>query len=882
MMNMSRRSASTMIMISVLLLAPLTLTTGEQAANGLEMIIEIEEPANNLYHSSNSPLELTVKIQNHGDVVREMEYNPACPFDLIISNNEWEWNLDDTRICPEQRRAFAIQPGQTRVLDTWGWDWDDVPSGVMTLEFEQPQSQLVAITNLNYHKAMDMPENLQLNSILGETIGTQIGHTNEMPAMIKISLSNKGTLPLEIPFDSNCAIEMNIDETYKRITDISCGTGILQPGNDIELGWVDWDFDGSSEGLHSIEFGMTGIRNAASTINTQLTYNPGKLSTNSLIPTVTADISNSMTWYFSLENTDDIRSKLHVETSCTTQMHVISPKGEIIYNTREILDCTSSGIEFTIPPRDSYVLSAGTWDLLDQFGCELENGLHLLVVSQPEYGLVANYPFNYSGNETGALCKTANQDMSDVYFSVNDLQVINPDTSNEHLTFDINLQNLGEDEFEIYWPTTCALEMTLSLVAEDTQEIRRVWNEGCSDVLVGQTMLLDDSSSHQWGGIDVPFTENDEPLEDGNWVITIKTNSIPELSTVAAHKYDGFHNSDVTIAPDQEIVEVIDDNTEVDLLSPVITIVGNWHYVTTSNQGCWLITDNLGKEWVLISNVHDGGWSPHPGMSGTYQIEQVDSLGDCSTWDGVVILNTITEQSIQISPEILSPSPSNSVETPSELIVENAPTAAAVVATTSLSIMILLYVGNTEWIRIPALQIGMGMMGMIKRSREHDGDYQRGRIMGYLAANPGVHFRALLGALGMSNGQLTHHLKNLQNNEQIWRRKDGRLVRFYPASIQQTLQEEELPVPLLTPDSNSLQGKILRLLDATENDIVNLSQKELAVRLEASQQLISHHLRTLQKFGLIEREKIGMRYRYQLTREAIFLVNSTEYDIDVE
>ena len=105
---------------------------------------------------------------------------------------------------------------------------------------------------------------------------------------------------------------------------------------------------------------------------------------------------------------------------------------------------------------------------------------------------------------------------------------------------------------------------------------------------------------------------------------------------------------------------------------------------------------------------------------------------------------------------------------------------------------------------------------------------------------------------------------------------------MYPASILSSLDEDDLPVPLLTPDSNSLQGQILRLLDATENDIVNLSQKELATRLEASQQLISHHLRTLEKFGLVEREKVCMRYRYQLTREAIFLVNSNDYHVNPE
>ena len=157
-----------------------------------------------------------------------------------------------------------------------------------------------------------------------------------------------------------------------------------------------------------------------------------------------------------------------------------------------------------------------------------------------------------------------------------------------------------------------------------------------------------------------------------------------------------------------------------------------------------------------------------------------------------------------------------------------------------------------------------------------------GIMWGFQIHNEVYSFFSLLGALGMSNGQLTHHLKHLQGEERVWRRKDGRLVRFYPASIQATLNDDELPVPLLTPDPNSLQGKILRLLDATENDIVNLSQKELAVRLEASQQLVSHHLRTLEKFGLVEREKVGMRYRYQLTREAIFLVNSNDYDVKPE
>ena len=86
----------------------------------------------------------------------------------------------------------------------------------------------------------------------------------------------------------------------------------------------------------------------------------------------------------------------------------------------------------------------------------------------------------------------------------------------------------------------------------------------------------------------------------------------------------------------------------------------------------------------------------------------------------------------------------------------------------------------SHW-RIPATSAGLWLLGLVGRTSEtSDGRYQRGRLMGYLTANPGCHFRALMAALEMSNGQITHHLKILEHEGRIWRRADGRLVRFYP------------------------------------------------------------------------------------------------------
>ena len=213
-------------------------------------------------------------------------------------------------------------------------------------------------------------------------------------------------------------------------------------------------------------------------------------------------------------------------------------------------------------------------------------------------------------------------------------------------------------------------------------------------------------------------------------------------------------------------------------------------------------------------------------------------------------------------------------------VVEATPVVAvvSVVVTASLLSVLVVATATNEGLRLPATMAGLWFLGLLGKTHETtDGRYQRGRLMGYLTANPGCHFRALMNALNMSNGQITHHLRVLEAEEHVWRKSDGRLVRFYPLTNQlhPNTKEEDLPVPPLSPDPNSLQGKILNLLDEDGDMGQFPTQAELAKRLEKSQQLISHHLRTLQKYGLVERRKMGVKNRYKLTREAIFLLETS-------
>ena len=205
--------------------------------------------------------------------------------------------------------------------------------------------------------------------------------------------------------------------------------------------------------------------------------------------------------------------------------------------------------------------------------------------------------------------------------------------------------------------------------------------------------------------------------------------------------------------------------------------------------------------------------------------------------------------------------------------------AIAVTGTASASIILalVLLISNTESLRIPVTSLGLWMFALVGKTHEtSDGRFQRGRLIGYLTANPGCHFRALMAALKMSNGQITHHLRLLENQELIWRINDGRFVRYYPLnnSLYPGMNPEDLPIPPLSPDPNSLQGKILTLLDDEHQLGEFPTQSELAKKLEKSQQLISHHLRTLQKFGLVEKRKMGIKNRYKLTKEALFLLET--------
>jgi predicted transcriptional regulator/outer membrane protein assembly factor BamB len=71
--------------------------------------------------------------------------------------------------------------------------------------------------------------------------------------------------------------------------------------------------------------------------------------------------------------------------------------------------------------------------------------------------------------------------------------------------------------------------------------------------------------------------------------------------------------------------------------------------------------------------------------------------------------------------------------------------------------------------------------------------YTRGRIMGYLQANPGEHYNSIREELKIQNGVLAYHLKVLEREGYIRSRRDRILKRFYPsdAKVPEPISVEE-------------------------------------------------------------------------------------------
>ena len=143
----------------------------------------------------------------------------------------------------------------------------------------------------------------------------------------------------------------------------------------------------------------------------------------------------------------------------------------------------------------------------------------------------------------------------------------------------------------------------------------------------------------------------------------------------------------------------------------------------------------------------------------------------------------------------------------------------------------------------------------------------RGRILGYLEANSGIHFSALRDALGLANGVTAYHLHTLEGQGEVISWRDGKLRRYAVSS----LTKEEL-----SRIRNPIGGTRLAILEVlADSGQIGLKGSDIKTKLQISRQLLSHHLSELKSAELVEPASEARRPNWRLSSIGLKTLSSS-------
>jgi len=861
---MGRMMQPQVLLLLALLIISAFSTAVTSEGSQVHLEIQIDEASAKDWYQQGDIISLSANLVNDG-ASQSIANDPSCNVIIQVMNSNQELVYDESNSCRGQSQSIDFESGEIKQFSGLNWDLKDstgtyAPSGFYTLKAVHPTTDLSDAVEVEIQTSIDTPQQLELVLTISNRQQVILDDQN---LILGVSLYNPSKDSVTLPDESACKLISQIGDIttlqlpcFSTRNNITAGEqvllgNILIPASQTDSGDLNIEVfnvgkslsqsiivDISQSGIVGIEELANGLQSGIVLQANDNIFSEGEIFESSLL----------------LTNVGESERVLTFTNTCKAEMWIIDDRGRVVFDSRMTKTCSEIEVDNVLSSNEQIVFGLVDWSFTDLQGCEVPSGTYNVIVEIPEYYAVSSHQMTYE--------RLSATDCA----SPLDIEIVTRISSSNN-NLDITLDLLPKiSEVEMRWVGPCAI--STKIYDDSGQEVHR--RRSLCDDRDGRLTLL------KYEGFDNPTTLNlsaiamidmmQNDLADGNYVIKLELQTDPISLAQIEFSWP--------LLESQQSFTV--DNTEAQQTLDTRVLTGFWSGVITESGTCWVFNSNEEGQILLSRGV--GGWAPQQGWSGAYQVQNALVAPQCENFNVASIQVTSVESE---SPEQFIVGDAEEDKTIAAAVQKEvitiAPTILIIASTTSILSMLVLVTLNTESIRIPSTAAGLWFLGLIGRTHETtDGRFQRGRLMGYLTANPGCHFRALMGALEMSNGQITHHLRILENEESIWRRKDGRLVRFYPLTnqLQPHMTDDILPIPPLSPDPNSLQGKILSLLDndGTLGDFP--TQSELADRLDKSQQLVSHHLRTLQKFGLVEKRKMGMRNRYKLTREAIFLLET--------
>ena len=800
-------------------------------------------------------VELSTSLVNDG-IQTSITEDPSCGTVMIVSDQSGSLIIDERTTCRGQSRGLDVASGTT-TLDSHTWNLEDssgvqVAPGIYTVAVELAGSELRSSIEVNVQQNAEIPSQLVYSSSLahlGDTLA--VGE----PMVLSYKVYNPTSVPIELSVTDECklliAFESNlfgptctpVVEIIKPFSTFSLGHTLLHATQQGESSITVTTPDGLIIGTHDF------------------TVSSGELPSDPLVSSVST-LSDSyiqgelLEGSMNLKNILDENVLLQFTNTCRMTYWIVDSLGNVVFDTLSQTNCNNAEYDMVLTPSEQSMFAMQGWAFTDEQGCSVRTGSYVVVAEVPEFDYFASKQIDFR-RTTSVNCDSTPLPNVEIEIS---------DNEENGVMFELILSG-NEDGSDIHWLGVCKAKLQMWDLELETNIFDR-YVLCSSDESIEQPLQMTSSDTIRFNIEDLEQYE----FNDGEYRIRLQLAIEQDVPTEQIFTWP-LPASDV-----QSVEPITNEGTTV---QQIVVISGMWNDVSTSDGTCWMIEDSEENIRMMSSNSV-ATWSPEKGATGMYEAVQTEANTACSrfTAESYVIQSVIDEQPLVIEEPVAETEAIEEVVVEDEEILPDwAPQAVAAVTIGALLSMLGFAAFNNEALRVSVTLSTLWILGLMGRTSETtDGRFQRGRLMGYLTANPGCHFRALLSALEMSNGQLSHHLRVLEQEESLWRRKDGRLVRYYPLTnnLHPMLDDEDLPVPILAPDPLSLQGKILLVLDQDGEMGDFPTQSELAKRLDKSQQLISHHLRTLEKYGLIEGRRMGMRNRYKLTKEAMFLLETNE------
>ncbi len=150
-----------------------------------------------------------------------------------------------------------------------------------------------------------------------------------------------------------------------------------------------------------------------------------------------------------------------------------------------------------------------------------------------------------------------------------------------------------------------------------------------------------------------------------------------------------------------------------------------------------------------------------------------------------------------------------------------------------------------------------GTLAIYSKSKNPLLNQNRYLLYNQILNQPGIHFSSLVKNLHMSNGQIQWHIRILENNRLIIRKKQGQYLLFFPYSKKRfNLNDVELKYII----KNDTQREILNEIQ----DNPGFNQKDLKQKLNLSQSKVSYHLHKLIVLNFIDFKISGKSKKYYI------------------